>query len=216
MPQIHHLDHAALILVDIQHDFLPGGALATQAGDQIIPIVNQLIDKFSCVVATQDWHPDNHQSFVDNHPDASVGDIIDLHGLKQILWPVHCVQGSRGAAFAPGLHITQAERIFTKGIDPEIDSYSGFYDNGHRRSTGLDKYLKAKGIKAVYIVGLATEYCVKYTALDAAKEGFDTYVIPEACSGVELDKGDIDKAKDEMQAQNIHLVSTQDLNLKNA
>ena len=137
----------ALILVDIQNDFVPGGALAVPEDDAVIPIANRLQEnrRFDLIVATQDWHPADHGSFAANHPGRKVGEMIDLHGLPQILWPVHCVQETRGAAFADGLATMKIEKVFTKGTDPAIDSYSGFFDNGHRRSTGMGEYLRARG-----------------------------------------------------------------------
>jgi len=163
-----------LILVDIQNDFLPGGALGVPDGDVIILIVNQLQAVFPLVVATQDWHPANHGSFAANHPGKAVFQQFDLNGLPQTLWPVHCVQGTPGAELAPGLQRDRIAKIFPKGTDAGIDSYSGLFDNGHRKSTGLGEWLKDKGATEVYVCGLATDYCVKFTALDAAHMGFKT------------------------------------------
>src|SRR3712207_3802084 len=186
----------ALILVDLQNDFVPGGALPVPEGDAVVPIANRLTreGKFDLVVATQDWHPPDHGSFAANHPGRKPGEVIDLHGLKQILWPVHCVQGSAGAAFLPGLDMARVEEVFRKGTDPSIDSYSGFFDNGHRKATGLGQYLKSKGVTDVYVLGLATDYCVKFTTLDAVQLGFHTHLIEDACRGVELNPGDVDAA----------------------
>src|SRR6185295_673667 len=150
----------ALILVDIQNDFLPGGALAVLDGDKVIPIANKLQAAFPLVVATQDWHPANHGSFAASHPGKNVFEQIDLDGLPQTLWPVHCVQNTAGAALAPGLKPDQIAKIFQKGTDPGIDSYSGFFDNGHRKSTGLGDFLKSQKVTEVFIAGLATDYCV--------------------------------------------------------
>ena len=197
----------ALILVDLQNDFLPGGALATQEGDAVIPIANALAKDFEHVVATQDWHPPGHESFASEHPGRSPGDVIDLHGLEQVLWPDHCVQGSEGAEFAAGLDLDRVERVFRKGIDPEIDSYSGFFDNGRRRETGLHAYLRDLGVDEVHIAGLATDYCVKYTALDAASLGYETHLHLEACRGVELSPGDIERAIEEMREAGVHVES---------
>ena len=184
----------ALILVDIQNDFLPGGALAVPEGDEIVPVVNRLQPHFDLVVATQDWHPANHGSFAANHANRAPGEIIDLHGLSQILWPVHCVQETAGADFAPGLDRSRWAQVFTKGTDPAIDSYSGFFDNGHRQATGLGDYLQGKGVTDVYVAGLATDYCVKFTVLDALKLGFRTHLIEDACRGVNLQPDDAAKA----------------------
>src|SRR5581483_6986296 len=157
----------ALILVDLQNDFLPGGALPVPQGDTIIPLANRLQPQFNIVVATQDWHPPNHVGFASNHPGRKPGDVVTIKGRKQKLWPVHCVQHTEGAKLAPNLQLTRVNRVFTKGTDAEIDSYSAFFDNGHLNATGLSPYLRARQITEVYILGLATEYCVKFTALDA-------------------------------------------------
>lgn len=170
----------ALILIDIQNDFLPGGTLAVPEGDVIIPVVNGLQDFFDIVVATQDWHPLNHKSFASNHPGKKPFDIVDLHGLRQTLWPDHCIQGSAGAGFPAQLNMNKAEAIFRKGIDREIDSYSGFYDNGHRKSTGLTGYLHDKKVSEVYLAGLAGDICVYYTARDSLDEKFTTFIIEDA------------------------------------
>ncbi|HEX4792561.1 MAG TPA: bifunctional nicotinamidase/pyrazinamidase [Humisphaera sp.] len=198
----------AFILVDIQNDFLPGGALAVPEGDQIIPICNALIPKFDLVVATQDWHPANHGSFAANHPGHEVGEMIDLNGLPQILWPVHCVQNTPGAAFAPALKTDRIARIFQKGTDPAIDSYSGFFDNCHRKATGLGEYLKQRGATSVYIAGLATDYCVKFTALDARSLGFDTHLIQDASRGVNLKAGDVDAAIQHMREAGVNIIAS--------
>ncbi len=175
------MKHAALILVDIQIDFLPGGALAVPEGDAIIPVVNRILPRFDLVVATQDWHPPNHKSFASNHAGAKPFEQTTLHGLPQTLWPDHCVQGTRGADFAPSLDMRPVEAIFRKGTDPEIDSYSAFFDNGHRKSTGLADYLRGKEITSVYLAGLAGDICVWFTALDAAEAGFQTTMVKDAC-----------------------------------
>lgn len=196
----------ALILVDIQKDFVPGGALPVPEGDAIVPLVHRLQAHFDLIVATQDWHPPDHGSFAVNHPGRKPGEIADLHGLQQILWPVHCVQNTAGASFVAGLDVGQVDKIFVKGTDPQIDSYSGFFDNGHRKETGLGDYLKEKGVSDVYVVGLATDYCVKYTALDALKLGFKTFLIEDACRGVNLKPGDVARAVDEMKRAGVSLV----------
>ena len=188
-----------LILVDIQNDFVPGGALPVTEGDQIVPICNRLSRTFELVVATQDWHPKNHASFANNHPGHKLGDVIDLDGLSQVLWPVHCVQDTQGAAFVPSLDTSRVARVFQKGTDPQIDSYSGFFDNGHRKSTGLGDYLKRKNVTDVYVAGLATDYCVKFTALDARSLGFNVFLIEDACHGVNLKPTDVANAIDEMR-----------------
>jgi nicotinamidase/pyrazinamidase len=194
----------ALILVDIQNDFIPGGALPVPDGDKVIPIVNALMSRFDLVVATQDWHPANHASFAANHRGKKPGDLIDLNGLPQILWPTHCVQHTPGAEFVASLQIENLTRVFCKGTDPTIDSYSGFFDNGHLRSTGMGEWLKTQGVTDLYIMGLATDYCVKFTALDGRQLGFNVYLIEDGCRGVELHPGDIAKAIDEMKSAGVH------------
>lgn len=205
----------ALLLIDIQNDFCPGGALEVKEGDQVIPVANQLMKSFDMVIATKDWHPADHGSFAANHPWRKPGQVIELNGLEQILWPIHCVQHSFGSEFAPTLNTEPIETIFYKGTDPGIDSYSGFFDNGHRKATGLGDYLKEKGVKEVYVVGLATDYCVKFTALDALELGFSTYLVTDGCRGVNLQEGDVDKALAEMEAKGVNLVTSADLNTPN-
>jgi nicotinamidase/pyrazinamidase len=196
----------ALILTDIQNDFLPGGALAVPDGDQVIPIANTLQPHFEIVVATQDWHPANHGSFAANHPGKSVGDIIELNGLPQILWPVHCVQNTHGAAFSKDLNTRQVQKIIRKGMDPQIDSYSGFFDNGRRKDTGLAEFLRKRGADEIYLVGLTTDYCVRFSALDAAGLGFRTNLIVDGCRGVELKPGDVERAIDEIRQKGIAIL----------
>ena len=198
----------ALIIVDVQNDFVDGGALAVPGGREVIPVINGLQRSFGLVVATQDWHPANHASFAVNHPGRQPYEQIDLHGLPQTLWPVHCVQGTLGADFAPGLDRARWERVFQKGTDPEIDSYSGFFDNGHRRATGLGDYLRARGVEEVTVVGLATDYCVKFTALDARGLGLRVRLLTDACRGVEVRPGDTDRALAEMQSAGVALEQT--------
>ncbi len=195
----------ALIVVDIQNDFLPGGALAVPQGDQVVGAANRLQPKFPLVAATQDWHPANHGSFASNHPGKRPLEQIMLNGLPQTLWPVHCVQNSHGAAFAPGLHRERIARVFHKGIDPDIDSYSCFFDNAHRRATGLGDWLKAAKVGQVWICGLATDYCVRFSALDALRLGFDVHVVQDACRGVDVTPGDVERAIEEMKAAGVKL-----------
>lgn len=196
----------ALILVDLQYDFCPGGALAVEGGDEVIAVANAQMEKFELAVATQDWHSGNHGSFAANHLWRKPGQVIDLHGLPQVLWPIHCVQGSFGAELVDELNQAGITRIFQKGTDPDIDSYSGFFDNGRRKSTGLGEWLREQGVETVYVMGLATDYCVKHTALDALSLGFETFLIAEGCRGVNLEPGDVDRALAEMQAQGVVLV----------
>jgi len=201
----------ALILVDLQNDFVEGGALAVPCGLEIIPLANRMQEKFNLIVATQDWHPADHGSFAASHPGKQPGEQIDLDGLPQTLWPVHCVQGSPGADFVPGLDRSRWSAIFQKGIDPRIDSYSGIFDNARRRQTGLADFLRGHGVTAVTILGLATDYCVKFTALDAAALGFDTTVIIDACRGVNLSPGDTQSAIDDMKRAGVHIARSDDL-----
>jgi nicotinamidase/pyrazinamidase len=201
----------ALILVDIQNDFLPGGALAVPRGDEVIPVANRLQTRFDLLVATQDWHPARHGSFASRHPGRKPGELAELGGLPQVLWPDHCVQGSSGAAFAPGLEMNRVETIFRKGTDPGIDSYSGFFDNGHRKSTGLGDYLKGRGADEIYLLGLATDYCVKFTALDARQLGFRTFLVEDGSRGVELQPGDVARAIEEMREAGVRIVRSGEL-----
>lgn len=196
----------ALILVDIQYDFIPGGALAVTDGDKVVSVANEWMPKFEHVIATQDWHPAGHQCFASEHAGKSPGDLVDLHGLPQILWPDHCVQGSHGAEFVEELEFPPNLEVFQKGTNPEIDSYSGFWDNGRRANTGLGDYLKKLGITQVWVMGLATDYCVKFTVLDAVSEGFETFVIRDGCRGVNLSAGDDQKAFEEMERAGATLV----------
>lgn len=188
-----------LILVDIQNDFLPGGALAVPEGDLIVPVVNGLMPEFGLVVATQDWHPADHGSFAASHPGVEVFSQGLLDGLPQTFWPAHCVRNTGGALFAPGLETRRIARVFPKGQDPETDSYSGFHDNGHRASTGMAEWLRAAGVREVWVAGLATDYCVKFTVLDAIREGFHTHLLTSACRGVDLRQGDCQRAVEEMR-----------------
>jgi nicotinamidase/pyrazinamidase len=196
----------ALILVDIQNDFCPSGALAVPEGDSIVPVVNRLQAGYELVVATQDWHPANHGSFAANHPGRAIGEQIELAGLPQILWPVHCVQDTPGAAFHPALNLDRVARVFRKGTDPAIDSYSGFFDNGHRAATGLAEYLRERGVEDVHVCGLATDYCVKFTALDAIGLGFRVALLEEAARGVELQPGDVRRAIEEMRQLGVTVI----------
>jgi len=201
----------ALIIVDVQNDFCPGGALAVPEGDQVVPVINRLQQRFALVVATQDWHPPNHGSFAASHPGRKVGEVVDLDGLPQVLWPVHCVQNTPGASFHPQLDMQRIARVFQKGTDPKIDSYSGFFDNGHRKATGMGEFLKQQQVGTVYICGLATDYCVKFTALDAVNLGLTTYVVEDACRAVELQPGDAAEALHQMRDRGVHIVRASDL-----
>jgi nicotinamidase/pyrazinamidase len=196
----------AFIIVDVQHDFLPGGALPVPEGDQVIPVINRLQPQYELVVATQDWHPPDHGSFASAHPGRQPGEVIELNGLAQVLWPEHCVQGTHGAELARGLDTARLARVFQKGTDPAVDSYSGFFDNGRRHDTGLADFLRQHGVQEVHVAGLATDYCVKYTALDAARLGFKTCVLLPACRGVNLHPGDVERAVAEMRAAGVDIM----------
>jgi len=200
-----------LILVDIQNDFLPGGALAVPDGDKVIPVANQLQPLFPLVVATQDWHPADHGSFAASHPGKKVFEQIDLNGLPQTLWPVHCVQNTKGAELADALNRGRIAKVFPKGTDARIDSYSGLFDNGHRKSTGLGEWLKTQGVTEVYVCGLATDYCVKFTALDAVHCEFKTYLIEDASRGVNLQPNDVSNAIAEMKRAGVTVVQSANL-----
>lgn len=189
----------ALILVDIQNDFLPTGTLPVPRGDEVVAVANRYMPGFEIVVASQDWHPATHGSFAANHAGKNPGQMIDLGGMPQMLWPVHCVQGTPGAEFARGLDRTRITHVTRKGMDAGIDSYSAFFDNGHKRATDLHAYLQSRGVKQLAIMGLATDYCVKFTALDARQLGYEVNLILEGCRGVNLNPGDVDAAIDEMR-----------------
>jgi nicotinamidase/pyrazinamidase len=169
-------------------------------------VANRLQGAFELIVATQDWHPPNHGSFAVNQPNRKPGEVVELGGLPQVLWPVHCVQNTGGAAFAPGLETKRITRIFPKGTDPQIDSYSGFFDNGHRKATGLGGFLRERNVTDVYVLGLATDYCVKATSLDARQLGFNTFLVVDGCRGVNLQPGDVDRAVTDMRAAGVHVV----------
>lgn len=198
----------ALLLVDVQNDFIPGGALPTRDGGEVVPVLNGILGRFDLVIATQDWHPSNHGSFASNHPGRRPGEVIDLHGLEQILWPDHCVQGTEGAAFHNDLDTVRFDHVVRKGTDPDIDSYSAFFDNGRRKATGLEEILRAASVTDVWVGGLATDYCVLWSVRDAIGLGFRTHVIRDACRGVELNAGDIDRAFDEMRARGAAIITS--------
>jgi nicotinamidase/pyrazinamidase len=198
----------ALILVDLQYDFCPGGALAVAQGDDTIAVANKLMPAFETVVATQDWHPPNHASFAINNLGRNVGEVAELDGLPQLMWPAHCVQGTRGADLHEGLDKRRITHVFRKGTDPTIDSYSGFFDNGHKKSTGMGDWLQARGIDDVTVVGLATDYCVKFTALDARGLGMKVTLVTDACRGVNLSPDDSAKAIEEMRAAGVTITDS--------
>lgn len=188
----------ALLIIDIQNDFCPGGALAVKDGDLIISIVNSLSKKFDHVILTQDWHVEGHSSFASVHLNSKPYDIIQMSYGSQVLWPEHCVIGTKGANFHPDLNTDKARLIIRKGFRKEIDSYSAFFENDHLTTTGLTGYLKNAGIDTLYLVGIATDFCVKYSAIDSIKEGFKTFVIEDAVKGIDLD-GSVATAWSEMK-----------------
>lgn len=202
----------ALIVVDVQNDFCEGGALEVPNATVIIPVVNRLMKKFELVILTQDWHPKNHKSFFTQHYGKKPGDIVFINGREQILWPEHCIQNTKGAQFHPLLEINHKMKIFRKGEDPLIDSYSAFYDNFHLRSTGLCEFLRDKKVDTTYLCGLATDYCVKFSALDALSVGFKVYVVVDGCHGVNLDKDDSEKAFKEMEEKGAILIHSKTVN----
>ena len=201
----------ALILVDLQNDFLPGGALAVPRGDQVVAVANALQAQFRHVLATKDWHPAGHRSFASSHPGCKPGQVVEVAGLDQILWPDHCVQDTPGAEFAPDLDTERIEHIVFKGVDPEVDSYSAFFDNARRRRTGLADQLRERGIDELYILGLATDYCVLFTVLDALDLGFRTHVVVDGCRAVDLRPGDGERAFDAMREAGAILTTSAEL-----
>lgn len=199
----------ALIIIDVQNDFIPGGALPVPDGDAVVPVVNDLQKNFGLVIATQDWHPPNHLSFASSHAGKEPFDKTDLYGLEQVLWPDHCLQGSYGADFHPDLDMRKVEAIFRKGMDPAIDSYSGFYDNGHRKSTGLGSYLRGKAVSALYFCGLAADFCVYFSIKDALAEGFRATLIEDATRP--LDEAAFREIKQELAVKGAEIVTAADI-----
>jgi nicotinamidase/pyrazinamidase len=201
----------ALILVDIQNDFMPFGALPVADGDAVVAVANGLAERFSLVVATQDWHPADHGSFASMHDGLHPGDIVDLGGVEQVLWPDHCVQNTPGASFHSALNVAAIDYVVRKGTERDVDSYSGFYDNDRRRDTGLGEYLMSRGVDEVVICGLATDYCVKYTVLDAVGMGFGVTVIEDGCRAVDLQAGDGDRALVDMHSAGARVLESSEL-----
>lgn len=194
----------ALLVVDLQYDFLPGGSLAVADGDKIIDVINDIQPNFDLIVATQDWHPANHKSFAVQHPTHQLFDLIDLNGIPQVLWPEHCVQGTKGAEFTSAWDNNKVAAIFRKGMNVEVDSYSGFYDNNKLSNTGLLGYLKDKNISELYICGLAAEFCVYFTAKDAKEAGIDTYFLDFATKPITAEG--LVEAKATMQELGINII----------
>ncbi|MFV2051321.1 bifunctional nicotinamidase/pyrazinamidase [Aliiroseovarius sp. YM-037] len=194
----------ALIVIDVQNDFCPGGALAVEGGDQIIPQINAMLPEFAVRVLTQDWHPVGHSSFASTHAGSAPFGTTELPYGTQVLWPDHCVQGTGGAAFHADLHTDLGDVVIRKGFRPEIDSYSAFFENDHETPTGLDGYLAERGVKKLTLVGLATDFCVYYSAVDAASLGYDVTVLQSACRAIDLD-GSLATAREAMQAAGVRL-----------
>lgn len=189
----------ALIIIDVQYDFLPRGALAVEHGDEILQTINELQSDYDLVVATQDWHPRGHKSFFTSYPGKVAFEEIQLNGLNQVLWPEHCIQGTQGAELVPELSTDAVEAIFRKGMDKEIDSYSGFFDNGKKKSTGMADYLKGRGVTEVAVCGVAADYCVYYTANDALDLGFKASIIERASRAINLER--YESVKKDFQAK---------------
>ena len=198
-----------LVLIDVQNDFMPGGPLEVPEGNLIIPVINNCLGYFDLVVATQDWHPKNHKSFASDHLNKKPFDRIILNGIHQTLWPDHCIQGTRGAELHEDIHSERIAAIFRKGMDTEVDSYSGFYDNNHQLSTGLSGYLKEKGVSEIYFCGLAADICVYYSILDAVLEGFSATLIEDASRPLYPEK--FDDIKCEIAKQGVHIITSSEL-----
>jgi len=197
-----------LLVIDVQNDFCPGGSLAVEEGDQVVPVINRLMPLFNRVVATQDWHPKDHVSFASSHPGKKVLDVVDADGIEQVLWPDHCVQGTRGAELSPRLEVGRIELVLRKGLHRGLDSYSAFFENDHKTDTGLRYYLSGLGAREILVCGLATDYCVRASALDARGLGFEVTVIRDACRGVDFPTGSVEKAFSEMKAAGVRLIAS--------
>ncbi len=212
MPPIPAIDpdRDALVVIDVQNDFCPGGALAVADGDAVVPVCNALIGRFEHVVLTQDWHPPGHRSFASSHPGRAPFETIDLDYGAQTLWPDHCVQGTRGAALHADLDATRAELLVRKGFRPHIDSYSAFYENDRESPTGLAGYLRERGFSRVFLCGLATDYCVAYSALDARRLHFDAVILLDACRAIDLG-GSLEQALAAMRAAGVSLAQSAEL-----
>jgi nicotinamidase/pyrazinamidase len=195
-----------LIIIDVQIDFIPGGALAVPEGDQIIPVINKLQEKSDLVIATQDWHPDNHVSFASNHENKKPFDVIEWQEKDQVLWPDHCVQNTHGADFHPQLEMKKVEAIFRKGMDWKIDSYSGFYDNGHKKNTGLAGYLRERNAVELFFCGLAADFCVYFSIIDALKEGFTATLIEDATKPI--NQVDFEKIKKDLTEKGCKIMNS--------
>jgi nicotinamidase/pyrazinamidase len=203
-------DKSVLLVIDVQNCFLPGGSLAVKDGDQVVPVINRIAKSFANVVMTQDWHTAGHVSFASSHSGKKPFEVIDLSYGKQVLWPDHCVQGTEGAALSKDLNIPQAELILRKGFHKDVDSYSAFTEADGKTSTGLAKYLEARGLRRVFVAGLATDFCVAWSALDARKAGFETYVVEDACRGIDT-QGSLAKAWSDMDKAGVKRIQSSDI-----
>lgn len=200
-----------LLVVDVQNDFCPGGSLAVPEGDRVVEVINGLMGKFDAVVATQDWHPEGHVSFASRHSGAEPFGLIESDGGEQVLWPDHCVIGSRGAELHPDLNTDPLRAVFRKGSSPELDSYSAFFENDRETPTGVEGYLKDLGLSEVYLVGLATDVCVFCSAMDALHRGFGVWLVEDACRGIDSPPGSLAERLEEMRAAGVHVVRSGDL-----
>ena len=205
------MSRKALIIVDVQNDFCPGGALAVAEGDQIVPVINRIAPGFDVVVATRDWHPTDHVSFASTHEGREIGDQVEIDGLEQVLWPDHCVQGTKGADFHPDLDTRPINLILHKGTSSRLDSYSGFLETDHKTATGLAAYLKDLDVSEVTVCGLATDYCVFFTAMDALDTGFHTRLVTDASRGIDKPEGNLEKATEEMRAAGVRFLTSAEL-----
>ncbi len=202
---------SALLIIDVQNDFCPGGSLAVESGDDVIPVINRIMPIFFRVLATQDWHPPDHVSFATSHPGRKPLDVVTTDGIEQVLWPDHCIQGTRGAELHPRLETGRIGLLLRKGMRPRLDSYSGFFENDHRTDTGLRHYLKGLKVRELFICGLATDYCVRASALDARRLGFRVTLIRDACRGVDLPRGSIEKAIAAMRKSGVRMIESTDV-----
>ncbi len=211
------IDHtkSCLIIIDVQNDFCAGGALAVPAGDEVVPVINRIIPLFDHCLLTQDWHPGGHGSFASSHAGRNPFESIDMDYGPQTLWPDHCVQDTPGAGFHPDLDVSRAEMVLRKGFRQDIDSYSAFYENDRKTSTGLAGYLRHRSLESVYLAGLATDYCVAWSALDARREDFEVFLVEDACRAIDLE-GSLDRALGEMDRYGVTRIRADDLKAPDA
>ena len=203
-------EDTALVLIDIQNDFCPGGALAVDQGDEIVEISNKIQEQFKIKIITQDWHPSTHKSFASNHEGKEPLSTVEMFYGQQVLWPNHCIQGTEGSKFHSKLITDSADLIIRKGFRPEIDSYSAFFENDQKTPTGLDGYLKSRGVNKIYLCGLALDFCVYFSAIDGAELGYNVNVVQDACRAIDLD-GSLEKSVNDMKSKGVKFLSTSDL-----